>query len=44
MTADSGENLTEQELNDMFSEVDTDGDGAVSNHEFAKMMAASWDF
>uniref|UniRef100_A0A8D2LWG7 Calglandulin n=1 Tax=Varanus komodoensis TaxID=61221 RepID=A0A8D2LWG7_VARKO len=33
-----GENLTDEELQEMITEADLDGDGEVSEHEFVKMM------
>ncbi|KAI9332063.1 hypothetical protein BDR26DRAFT_869592 [Obelidium mucronatum] len=35
-----GENLTEQEINEMFSEADIDGDGRIDFDEFVSMMTS----
>lgn len=37
-----GERLTDEEIEDMMNEADTDGDGQVSFKEFCRMMELSW--
>ena len=36
--ASLGEELTEQEIDEMMSDADTDGDGQVNFEEFSRMM------
>lgn len=37
-----GEKLTDDEINEMISEADADGDGHVDYEEFVKMMSSKW--
>ena len=38
----SGENLSDNEVNEMINEADIDGDGFINYDEFVRMMMARW--
>jgi Ca2+-binding EF-hand superfamily protein len=39
-TLNTGEKLTDQEIQEMMYEADTDGDGQINYEEFVKMMVS----
>ena len=43
MTQISGERVTDEEVNEMIIEADTNGDGVISMEEFVKVMKSHKD-